>query len=134
MERKKKEAVRGKHIKEKPDSKLTPKAAMRRAGRYKAIEAARKQVQEAQQQEQEPYSATDMVESYTAGAVHEIIRYPRHENNPFHRETDYREAPEPKVRPSHAYTRREAPSPKAPTPQERMRREAVREYRQAKAD
>ena len=75
-----------------------------------------------------------MVESYTAGAVHEIIRYPRHENNPFHRETDYREAPEPKVRPSHAYTRREAPSPKAPTPQERMRREAVREYRQAKAD
>ena len=54
MERKKKEAVRGKHIKEKPDSKLTPKAAMRRAGRYKAIEAARKQVQEAQQQEQEP--------------------------------------------------------------------------------
>ena len=105
MERKKKEAVRGKHIKEKPDSKLTPKAAMRRAGRYKAIEAARKQVQEAQQspapqQDQEPYSATDKVESYTAGAVHEIIRYPRHEKNPFHRETDYREAPEPKARPS----------------------------------
>ena len=93
MERKEKEAVRGKHIKEKPDSKLTPKAVMRRAGCYKAIEAARKQVQEAQhsavpQQEQEPYSATDKVESYTAGAVHEIIRYPRHENNPFHRETD----------------------------------------------
>ena len=132
MERKKKEAVRGKHIKEKPDSKLTPKAAMRRAGRYKAIEAARKQVQEARQQEQEPYSATDKVESYTAGAVHEVIRYPRHENNPFHRETDYREAPEPKARPSHAYTRHEAPSPKAPTSQERMRREAVKEYRQAK--
>ena len=134
MERKKKEAVRGKHIKEKPDSKLTPKAAMRRAGRYKAIEAARKQVQEAQQQEQEPYSATDMVESYTAGAVHEIIRYPRHENNPFHRETDYRKAPEPKAHPSHANTRHEAPTPKAATPQERMRREAAREYRQAKAE
>ena len=134
MERKKKETVRGKHIKEKPDSKLTPKAAMRRAGRYKAIEAARKQVQETRQQEQEPYSATDKVESYTAGAVHEIIRYPRHENNPFHRETDYREAPEPKARPSHAYTRHEAPTPKETTPQERMRREAVREYRQAKAD
>ena len=118
MERKKKEAVRGKHIKEKPDSKLTPKAAMRRAGRYKAIETARKQVQEAQQQEQEPYSATDKLESYTAGAVHEIIRYPRHENNPFHRETDCTEAP----------------APKAPTPQERMRWEAVREYRQAKVD
>ncbi len=134
MERKKKEAVRGKHIKEKPDSKLTPKAAMRRAGRYKAIEAAREQVQEAQQQEQEPYSATDKVESYTAGAVHEIIRYPRHENYPFHRETDYREAPEPKARPSHTYTQREAPTPKTPTPQERMRRETVREYRQAKAE
>ena len=134
MERKKKEAVRGKHIKEKPDSKLTQKAAMRRAGRYKAIEAARKQVQEAQQQEQEPYSATDMVESYTAGAVHEIIRYPRHENNPFHRETDYRKAPEPKARPSHTYLQREATSPKLPTPQERMRWEAVREYRQTKAD
>ena len=123
MERKKKEAVRGKHIKEKPDSKLTPKAVMRRAGRYKAIEAARKQVQEAQhsaapQQEQEPYSATDKVESYTAGAVHEIIRYPRHDNNPFHRETDYIEAP----------------APRTPTSQERMRREAVREYRQAKAE
>ena len=134
MERKKKEAVRGKHIKEKSDSKLTPKAAMRRAGPYKAIEAARKQVQEAQQQEQEPYSATDMVESYTAGAVHEIIRYPRHENNPFHRETDYREATEPKARPSHTYTQHEAPTPKMPTPQDRMRREAVREYRQARAD
>ena len=132
MERKKKEAVRGKHIKEKPDSKLTTKAAMRRAGRYKAIEAARTQVQEAQQQEQEPYSATDKVESYTAGAVHEIIRYPRHENNPFHRETDYREAPEPKARPSHTYPQREATSPKLPTPQERMRWEAVREYRQTK--
>ena len=132
MERKKKETVRGKHIKEKPDGKLTPKAAMRRAGRYKAIEAARKQVQEAQQQEQEPYSATDMVESYTVGAVHEIIRYPRHENNPFHRETDYRETPEPKARPSHSYRQREATSPKLPTPQERMRWEAVREYRQTK--
>ena len=105
---------------------------MRRAGRYKAIEAARKQVQEAQQQEQEPYSATDMVESYTAGAVHEIIRYPRYENNPFHRETDYREAPEPKARPSYTYTQRETPTPKTPTPQERMRWEAVREYRQTK--
>ena len=134
MEKKKKEAVRGKHIKENPDSKLTPKAAMRRAGRYKAIEAARKQVQEAQQQDQEPYSATDMVESYTAGAVHEIIRYPRHETNPFHRETDYRETPEPKARPSYTYTQREAPTPKTPTPQERMRREMVREYRQTKAD
>ena len=134
MERKEKEAVRGKHIKEKPDSKLTPKAVMRRAGRYKAIEAARKQVQETRQQEQEPYSATDKMESYTAGAVHQIIRYPRHENNPFHRETDYREALEPKARPSHAYTRHEAPAPKVPTPQERMRREAVREYQQAKAD
>ena len=113
MERKKKEAVRGKHIKEKMDSKLTPKAAMRHAGRYKAIEAARKQVQAAQksaapQQDQEPYSATDKVESYTAGAVHEIIHYPRHENNPFHRETDYREAPELKARPSHAYTDRKS--------------------------
>ena len=134
MERKKKEAVRGKHIKEKPDSKLTPKATMQRAGRYKAIEAARKQVQEAEQQEQEPYSATDKVESYTAGAVHEIIRYPRHENNPFHRETDYREAPEPKARPSYTYTQRETPTPKTPTPQERMRREAVKEYRQAKTE
>ena len=134
MERKKKEAVPGKHIKEKPDSKLTPKAAMRRTGRYKAIEAARKQVQEARQQEQEPYSATDKVESYTAGAVHEIIRYPRHENNPFHRETDYREAPEPKARPSYTYTQREATSRKPLTPQERMRREAVKEYRQAKAE
>ena len=139
MERKKKEAVRGKHIKEKPDSKLTPKAAMLRAGRYKAIEAARKQVQEEQksaapQQDQEPYSAMDKVESYTAGAVHEIIRYPRHETNPFHRETDYREAPEPKAHPSYAYTRHETSTPKTPTPQERMRREAIKEYRQVRSE
>ena len=142
MEKKKKEAVRGKHLQKKDDRKPAAKAAMRRAGRYKAIDTARKQVREAQQsttpqQEQEPYSATDKVESYTAGAVHEIIHYPshiRHENNPFHRETNYAAAPTPKARPTHNYTRHEATTPKTPTPKELMGREAVREYRQARAE
>ena len=158
MERKKNEAVRGKHL--KPESRPATKAAMRRAGRYKAIEAARNQVREAQQSaEQEQYSATDKVESYTAGAVHEIIHYPRPENNPFHGETDFSEATTPAAPRSQdriswervdEYPRakvacknkenpqktgiREAPAPKASTPQKRMRRETVKEYRQARAE
>ena len=39
------------------------------------------------------------------------------------------EAPSPK-----RYTHSEAPTPKAPTPQERMRREAVKEYQQVRAE
>ncbi len=120
---------------------------MKQAGRYRAIDTARKQLNEARQaivpnQEQESYIATDKVETYAVNAAHDVLRLPTHkaptaqdrmrleavkeyqhtkaepEKNTFHRETDYGEKPKPKT----------------PTAQDRMRRETVREYQQAKAE
>ena len=112
-------------LKDKPSRKAPAKEAIKQAGRYHAIETAKKQLSEAQQaiapdQEQQPYTAVDKVETYSANAAHEVLQAlpsagkPRqHTDNPFHRETDFREE-----------------SPRKPTPKERMRREAVKEFRQ----
>ena len=116
-------------LKDRQPRKSPASAVMKQAGQYRAIDTARKQLNEARQaivpnQEQEPYTATDKVETYAANAAHEVLRIPTHKNAPSysrtenacHRETDYGETPKPK----------------APTAQERMRRVAVKEYRQAK--
>ena len=125
MERSKaKEAGRKKYIREKanalkdkPPRKAPAKEAIKQAGRYHAIETAKKQLSEAQQaiapdQEQQPYTAVDKVETYTANAAHEVLqalpsaeRPRQHPDNPFHRETDFREK-----------------KPSKPKPQEQMRR------------
>ena len=125
MERSKaKEAGRRKYIREKanalkeaPPRKAPAKEVIKQAGRYHAIETARKQLIEAQQviapdQEQQPYTAVDKVESYSANAAHEVLqalpsagRPRQHPDNPFHRETDFREK-----------------KPRKPKPQEQMRR------------
>ena len=137
MERSKaKEARRKKTIREKanalkdnPPRKAPPKEAIKQAGRYHAIETAKKQLSEAQQaiapdREQQPYTAVDKVESYSVNAAHEVLQAlpsagkPRqHPDNSFHREMDYpREAP------------------RKPRPQDRMRREAVKEFRQRRTE
>ena len=88
-------------LKDKPPRKAPTKEAIKQAGRYHAIETAKKQLSEAQQaiapdQEQQPYTAVDKVESYTVNAAHEVLRslpsVPKnkpHEDNAFHGETDY---------------------------------------------
>ena len=90
-------------LKDKPPRKAPTKEAIKQAGRYRAIETARKQLTEAQQaivpdQAQQPYTAVDKVETYTANAAHEVLQAlpsagkPRqHTDNPFHRETDFQE-------------------------------------------
>ena len=116
-------------LKDKPPRKAPTKEAIKQAGRYRAIETAKKQLSEAQQsiapdQEQQPYTAVDKVESYSVNAAHEVLQAlpsagkPRqHPDNSFHRETDYpREAP------------------RKPRPQDRMRREAVKEFRQRRTE
>ncbi len=137
MERSKaKEAGRKKVVRDRANSlkgkkprKAPAKEVIKQAGRYHAIETARKQLTEARQaivtdQEQQPYTAVDKVESYTVNAAHEVLRslpsVPKnkpHEDNAFHGETDYLREP-----------------PRKPTPKERMRREAVKEFRQRRTE
>ena len=110
MERSKaKEAGRKKAIRDKADAlkdksprKSPAKEAIKQAGRYHAIETARKQFTEAQQaiapdREQQPYTAVDKVETYSANAAHEVLqslpattKSKQRSDNPFHGETDYR--------------------------------------------
>ena len=118
-------------LKDKPPRKAPSKEIIKQAGRYHAIETAKKQLNEARQavapdQEQQPYTAVDKVESYSVNAAHEVLNnipsgQRKHrqstENNPFHGETDYR-----------------ADVPIRPTPKERMRREAVKEFKQKRKD
>ena len=66
-------------LKDKPPRKAPAKEAIKQVGRYHAIETAKKQLSEAQQaiapdQEQQPYTAVDKVEGYTANVVHEVIQ------------------------------------------------------------
>ncbi len=118
-------------LKDRPPRKAPTKETIKQAGRYRAIETAKKQLSEAQQaiapdQEQPPYTAVDKVEGYSVNAAHEMLnnipsgqrkhRQPT-ENNPFHGETDYRED-----------------VPTKPTPKERMRREAVKEFKQKRKE
>ena len=70
-------------LKDKPPRKAPTKEAIKQTGRYHAIETAKKQLSEAQQaiapdQEQQPYTAVDKVEIYTANIVHEVIQPPDH--------------------------------------------------------
>ena len=136
MERSKaKEAGRKKVIREKANAlkdklprKAPTKEAIKQAGRYHAIEAAKKQLSEAQQaiapdQEQQPYTAVDKVESYTANVVHEVIRPPDHPPHRQHGNVSHRE--------THS---RNSQSAKAVTLKERMRRQMVKEVKKRKAE
>lgn len=115
-------------LKDKPPRKAPTKEAIKQAGRYHAIETAKKQISEAQQtiapdQEQQPYTAVDKVESYTANVGHEVIQPPdqlphRRYGNVSHLET-------------HSHNSQSA---KAVTPKERMRRQMVQEVKKHKAE
>ena len=114
-------------LKDKPPRKAPAKEAIKQAGRYHAIEAARKQLIKAQQviapdQEQQPYAAVDKVEDYAGSIVHELVRTPvsalkrgrlAAKKNAFHHETQ----------------KESAVLPTKPTPKQLMRREAVKEYK-----
>ena len=135
MERSKaKEAGRKKAIQEKanalkdrPPRRAPAKEVIKQAGRYHAIETARKQLIEAQQaiapdREQQPYTAVDMVEDYAGSIAHDLVRFPvptlersRREakKNAFHHETQ----------------KASASSLKKPSAKYLMRREAVKEYK-----
>ena len=101
-----KQAGRKKHIREKQTSlkekqvHRLSKAVMRQAGRYRAIDTAKKQLNEARQtiapeQEQQPYTAVDKVETFAASTAYE----------------------------AHSSVTRK------PTPQQLMRREAVKDFK-----
>ncbi len=124
-----KKAIREKAnaLKDKPPRKAPTKEVIKKAGRYHAIETAKKQLSEAQQtitpdQDQQPYTAVDKVEDYAGSIVHELVRTPvsalergrlAAKKNAFHRETQ----------------KESATSPKKPSPKYLMRREAVKEYK-----
>ncbi len=124
-----KKAIREKAnaLKDKPPRKAPAKEVIKQAGRYHAIETARKQLIEAQQaiapdQEQQPYTAVDKVEDYAGSIVHDLVRLPvptlersRREakKNAFHRETQ----------------KESASSLKKPSAKYLMRREAVKGYK-----
>ena len=125
-----KRAIRDKAyaLKDKPPRKAPAKEAIKQAGRYHAIEAAKKQLSEAQQtiapdQEQQPYTAVDKVKSYTANIVHEVIQPPDHPPHRQHGNVSHRE--------THS---RSSQSAKAVTPKERMRRQMVQEFKKRKAE
>ncbi len=125
-----KKAIREKAnaLKDKPPRKAPTKDVIKRAGRFRAIETAKKQLTEAQQaiapdQEQQPYTAVDKVEDYANSIVNAAIHqtnYPplRQHGNVSHRETHSRNSQ----------------SAKADTPKERMRRQAVKEARKEKPE
>ena len=115
-------------LKDKPPRKAPTKELIKQAGRFHAIEAARKQLSEAQQaiapdQEQHPYTAVDKVESYTANIVHEVIQPPDHPPHRQHGNVSHRE--------THSHNSQSA---KAVTPKERMRRQMVKEVKKHKAE
>ena len=86
-------------LKDKPPRKAPSKELIKQAGRYHAIETAKKQLNEAKQavapdQEQQPYTAVDKVESCSATIAHELIAAPDHphrekQGNVSHGETSF---------------------------------------------
>ena len=125
-----KKAIRDKAnaLKDKPPRNAPTKEAIKQAGRYHALETAKKQLSEAQQaiapdQEQQPYTAVDKVETYTANVVHEVIQPPDHPPYRQHGNVSHRE--------THS---RNSQSAKAVTPKERMRRQMVQEVKKQKAE
>jgi hypothetical protein len=115
-------------LKDKPPQKAPPKETIKQAGRYHAIETAKKQLSEAQQaivpeQDQQPYTAVDKVEDYAGSIVNATIyqtNFPplRQHGNVSHRETHSRNSQ----------------AAKAVTPKERMRWQAVKEARKDKPE
>ena len=104
-----KEAGRKRLVREKADTlkerrplKAPSKEIIKQAGRYRTMETARKQLNEAKQtiapdQEQQPYTAVDKVERYSVNAAHNAWRalpvgarkkYSSVGDNSFHGETD----------------------------------------------
>ena len=114
-------------LKDKPPRKAPTKEVIKQAGRYHAIETAKKQLSEAQQaiapdREQQPYTAVDKVEDYAGSIVSDLVQLPisaserrrqTAKKNAFHRETQ----------------KASASSLKKPSPKYLMRREAVKEYK-----
>lgn len=114
-------------LKDKPPRKAPAKEVIKQAGRYHAIETAKKQFAEAQQtiapdQEQQPYTAIDKVEDYAGSIAHDLVQLPvptlersgrKAKENAFHRETQ----------------KQSASSQAKPSPKQLMRREAVKEYK-----
>ena len=114
-------------LKDKPPRKAPTKEAIKQAGRYHAIETAKKQLNEAKQtvvpdQDQQPYNAVDKVEDYAGSIALDVVQLPvptlersRREakKNAFHRETQ----------------KASASSLKKPSAKYLMRREAVKEYK-----
>ena len=135
MERNKaKETGRRKTIREKAKAqkdklprKAPAKEVIKKAGRFHAIETARKQLNEAKQaivpdEEQQPYTAVDKVEDYAGSIVNEAVQLPVStlersgrdaKKNAFHREMQ----------------KASASSLKKPSPKYLMRREAVKKYK-----
>lgn len=115
-------------LKDKPPRKAPTKEVIKQAGRYHAIETAKKQFAEAQQtiapdQEQQPYTAIDKAETYTANVAHEVIQLPAHPPHRQHGNVSHRE--------THS---RNSQSAKAVTPKKRMRRQMVKEVKKRKAE
>ena len=114
-------------LKDKPPRKVPTKEVIKKAGRYHAIETAKKQLNEAKQtvvpdQDQQSYNAADKVEDYAGSIAHDVVQLPvptlersRREakKNAFHRETQ----------------KASASSLKKPSAKYLMRREAVKEYK-----
>ena len=114
-------------LKDKPPRKAPAKEVIKQAGRYHAIETAKKQFAEAQQtiapdQEQQPYTAVDKVEDYAGSIAHDLVQLPvptlersgrKAKKNAFHRETQ----------------KQSASSQAKPSPKQLMRREAVKVYK-----
>ena len=113
-------------LKEAPPRKAPAKSVIKQAGRYHAIETVKKQLLDARQavvpdQEQQPYTATDKVESYAVNIAHEIIPPPRsakQQDNVSHGETSFRDEHKTKT----------------PMPQDRMRRQTVQEAKKERSE
>ncbi len=163
--------IRGKAnaAKKQPTRKGPTKEFIKQAGRRRAIEAAKKQLIEAQQtaaqeQEQQPYSAVDTVESVAAYGADELVHYvgqphSKQPENVFHRETSCqaptrhgkttskklvrqqarKEKTEARKRGTRNVFHREThfenePAPRAATLKEQMRRQLIEKIKRQKAD
>lgn len=175
-QRKTKEAGRRKLIRDKADAlkkqptrKGPTKEFIKQAGRRRAIEAAKKHLTEAQQtvtpeQEQQPYTAVETVESAAFYGADELIQYAeqphtKQSGNVFHRETSFqssaqrgkstskervrqqarKEKTEARKRGTRNVFHREThfenePAPRAATLKEQMRRQLIEKIKRQKAD
>ena len=156
-------------LKKQPTRKGPTKEFIKQAGRQRAIEAAKKQLTEAQQnaaqeQEQQPCSVVDTVESVAAYGADELIHYTwqphnRQPENVFHRETSSQASTRHRKTTSKKRVRQQArkektearkhgtrnvfhretqlegePATRAATPKEQMRRQLIEKIKRQKAD